>query len=97
MRPVLVSRRLSSRRLDAERLHDRPLVVAVPWASEPPQHGPAGDQDRAFWGRGGVMPHPCSRRHEARTAPVKRVRSGSMPNRSQYDLMTGSAHMPAWS
>lgn len=28
-----------------------------------------------------------SPRHEAGAAPIKRVRSGSMPNQSQYDLM----------
>ena len=39
--------------------------------------------------------HAQSRRQGAGAAPIKRVNSGSMPNRSQYDLMTGSSHTSA--
>jgi hypothetical protein len=56
MRPVLaVSRELSSRRLDAERLHDRPIIVAEhdelvnEWSEERP--GIVAGGRRAIWVR----------------------------------------------
>jgi hypothetical protein len=44
-----------------------------------------------------VIELPGWRSEPAGAAPIKRVRSGSIPNRAQYALMTGSAHTPAWS
>ena len=60
------------------------VVLAITVVREGPRRAPSESRARM-------------RRQDAGATPIKRSRSGSRPNRSQYDLMTGSRHTPAWS